>query len=160
MCKTQNVNIGNFFWSNHLLKRVTCPHYVGHCSLLEVYLIFRFTTFRELAIHPSSGVYVILQNVTCIKYTSYSRHCPTICYYNDRFEAFTEVMFPVEVFWVLTPCSVVLGYQRSEVHVVSIFRATSHWRWSQHSPLKRRYPTTTLHVITIQKTSTWNIIII
>jgi hypothetical protein len=27
------------------------------------------------------------------------------------FEAFTGVMFQVEVFWVVTPCSVVVGYQ-------------------------------------------------
>jgi hypothetical protein len=27
------------------------------------------------------------------------------------FKAFTAVMFHVEVFWVVTPCSVVVGYQ-------------------------------------------------
>jgi len=34
-------------------------------------------------------------------------------------------------FWVVTPCSVVVG-------------------WRQHGPLKRWYPTTTLHGITTQ----------
>jgi len=28
------------------------------------------------------------------------------------FEAFTVVTFPVEVFWLVTPCSVVVVYQR------------------------------------------------
>jgi len=28
------------------------------------------------------------------------------------FEAFTAVKIHVEVFWILTPCSVVIGYQR------------------------------------------------
>jgi hypothetical protein len=28
------------------------------------------------------------------------------------FEAFTAVMFQVDVFWVVKPCSVVVGYQR------------------------------------------------
>jgi hypothetical protein len=28
------------------------------------------------------------------------------------FEAFTAAMFQVEVLWVVTPCSVVVGYQR------------------------------------------------
>jgi hypothetical protein len=28
------------------------------------------------------------------------------------FEAFAEVMFQVEVFWVLMPCGVVVGYER------------------------------------------------
>jgi hypothetical protein len=28
------------------------------------------------------------------------------------FEALAVVMFQVEVFWVVTPCSVVVGYQR------------------------------------------------
>jgi hypothetical protein len=29
-----------------------------------------------------------------------------------NFEAFTAVMFQVEVFWVVTPCGVVVGYRR------------------------------------------------
>jgi hypothetical protein len=44
----------------------------------------------------------------------------------------------------------------SEVRVASIF--TSHWRWRQHGPLKRwypTYPTTTLYGFTTQKTSAW-----
>jgi hypothetical protein len=32
---------------------------------------------------------------------------------------------------------------------------TSPWRWRQHGPLKRWYPTTTLHCVTTQETSTW-----
>jgi hypothetical protein len=32
--------------------------------------------------------------------------------YSLNFEAFTEVMFQVEVFRIVTPCSVVVGYQR------------------------------------------------
>jgi hypothetical protein len=31
------------------------------------------------------------------------------------------------------------------------------WRWRQHGYLKGWYPTTTLHGVTTQKTSTWNI---
>jgi len=31
--------------------------------------------------------------------------------YNTSFEAFTAVMFQVEVFWVVTQCSVMVGYQ-------------------------------------------------
>jgi hypothetical protein len=51
----------------------------------------------------------------------------------------------VVVFWVVTPCS--------ENLVASIFRMK--WRWRQHGPPKRRYPTTTLLGVTTQKTSTW-----
>jgi len=43
-------------------------------------------------------------------------------------------MFQVEVFCVVTPCNVVVGYQRR--------------------PVKRGYPTTTLNGVTTQKTST------
>jgi hypothetical protein len=32
---------------------------------------------------------------------------------------------------------------------------SSHWRWWQPSSPKRRYPTTSLHGITTQKTATW-----
>jgi hypothetical protein len=39
-----------------------------------------------------------------------------------------------------------VGYQ--------LFRC-SPWRWRQHGALKRWYPTTTLHGVTTQKTSTW-----
>jgi len=30
---------------------------------------------------------------------------------NARFEALTAVMFQIEVFWVVTPCSDVVGYR-------------------------------------------------
>jgi len=45
------------------------------------------------------------------------------------------VKFQVEVFWILTPCSVVVKHQLS-----------GNLRW---------YPTTTLHGVTTQKTSSW-----
>jgi len=31
--------------------------------------------------------------------------------HNESFEAFAAVMFQIEVFWHMTPCSVVVGYQ-------------------------------------------------
>jgi hypothetical protein len=37
---------------------------------------------------------------------------------------------------------------------------TSHWRRRQHGPLTRWYPTTTLHGVTTQKTTTWNFIVV
>jgi hypothetical protein len=40
------------------------------------------------------------------------------------FEAFSAVMFQVEVSWVVTPCSVVVGTNVSEVHAASIFTLT------------------------------------
>jgi hypothetical protein len=60
-------------------------------------------------------------------------------------EAFMAVMFQVEVCRVVTPCSVV-GYQR--------FRGPWFWRWRQHGSLKRWYPTTALHDVIAQETST------
>jgi hypothetical protein len=38
--------------------------------------------------------------------------------------------------------------------------ATPPWRWRQHGPLKRWYPTTTLHGVTIYKTLTWLIFLV
>jgi hypothetical protein len=35
---------------------------------------------------------------------------------------FTAVMFQVEVFWFVTPCSVVVEYSVSGVHAASFFR--------------------------------------
>jgi hypothetical protein len=43
----------------------------------------------------------------------------------------------------MTPCSDVVGY-------------LSPWRWRKYNPLKWEYPTTSLHSITTQKTTTWN----
>jgi hypothetical protein len=54
----------------------------------------------------------------------------------------------VDVFWDVTPCSVVVGYQRFR----GTFCLDRHWRRRQHGPLKRWYPTTTLHGVTSQKT--------
>jgi len=48
----------------------------------------------------------------------------------------------------------VINSSVSQIHATSIFRMK--WRWSQHGPLKRRYPTPTLHGVTSQKTnSNW-----
>jgi hypothetical protein len=33
-------------------------------------------------------------------------------HYRTTFEAFAAVTFQVDVFWIVTPCSVVVGYQR------------------------------------------------
>jgi hypothetical protein len=46
----------------------------------------------------------------------------------------------------------------SKVHTASIFRVKCRWR--QYGPPKRRYPTATLHGVTNQKTSTWNITVL
>jgi hypothetical protein len=51
----------------------------------------------------------------------------------------TDKLFQVDVFWVMTPRSVVV--------------VSSPWRWRQHGPPKRWYLTTTLHGVT---TETWN----
>jgi len=51
----------------------------------------------------------------------------------------------------MTPCSAVVGYQR--FHAASVFRVK--WRWVQHGPLKRRYPTTALHGVITCVTSIW-----
>jgi hypothetical protein len=85
-------------------------------------------------------------------------------------EVFTAVKIQVEVFWVVTPWSVVAGYQRfrrwrqrglpkrwyptTTLHGITT-QTTTTWRWRQHEPPKRRYPTTTLHGITTQTTTTW-----
>jgi hypothetical protein len=48
---------------------------------------------------------------------------------------YKSFVFEVEVFWIVTPCGVAVGYQRL-------------------GPLKRWYPPTTPHGFTTQKTST------
>jgi len=81
-----------------------------------------------------------------------------------------------EFFWVVMPCSVVVGYQRFggpcclrlkpegsvDLRNVGILPQhytayTSPWRWRQYGPPKRWYPTTKLDGVTTQKTSTCNL---
>jgi hypothetical protein len=90
----------------------------------------------------------------------------------------TWIQFRVHVFWVITPCSVVLGYQlvrgpyclhlqgplkrwypTTTLHGITTQKNSTWniWRWRQYGPLKRWYPTTKLHGVTTQKTSTRNI---
>jgi hypothetical protein len=52
-----------------------------------------------------------------------------------RFEVLTAVIIQVEAFWIVTPCSVVVGYQR-------------------FGELCCLHLQTSLHVVTIQKAST------
>jgi hypothetical protein len=42
-------------------------------------------------------------------------------------------------------------------NVSGVHGASSGWIWRQYGPLKRWYPTVTLHGVATQKTSTWNI---
>jgi hypothetical protein len=50
---------------------------------------------------------------------------------------------------MMTPCSFVAGHQR-------FIGSSLGWRWRQRGPLKRWYPTTTLHSATTQKMeATW-----
>jgi len=91
--------------------------------------IFRVCYIHELQIYIKS--FSCLWNLT---FTTVS-HSSIYCFCCTQ----------TEFFWVVTPCSVVVGYQRSG------------WRRKQHGRLKRRYPTTTLHGVTTQKPSTWNI---
>jgi hypothetical protein len=82
-----------------------------------------------------------------------------------------QIYIQVEVLRILTQGSFVVAYQRFRVpccfHLqgevtggdlylchFSPSTVTSPWRWRQHGPTKRLYPTTTLHGFTNQKTST------
>jgi hypothetical protein len=67
-----------------------------------------------------------------------------MCFNIASFEASTVVMFQVEIFWFVTLCSDVVGYQR--FGSPSIFTSPSRWR--QHGPPKRSFPTTALHGVT------------
>jgi hypothetical protein len=60
----------------------------------------------------------------------------------------------VEVFLTVTLCSVVVGYQRFRGPCCFYVQSKA---GSMHGPLKRWYPTTKLHSVTVKKTSTWNI---
>jgi hypothetical protein len=65
-----------------------------------------------------------------------------------RFEVFTAAKIQVEVFWIVMPCRVAVGYQHFGrpccLHLQGeVFQG----------PLKHYYPTTTLLGFTTQKTS-------
>jgi hypothetical protein len=53
-----------------------------------------------------------------------------------KFWGFTTVMFQVEVFWAVTPCSALIGYQRFRCPCCHHFQ-TSPWRWRQHEQHSR-----------------------
>jgi hypothetical protein len=69
------------------------------------------------------------------------------------FQTFMAEIFQVQVFWAVMPCSVAVGYQRSEVLAAYICRVR--WRWMQYGPLKRWYPNTTQHNTLSQPRKPW-----
>jgi len=75
-----------------------------------------------------------------------------------------SVTIQVVVFWVVMPCSVVVGYhcfgRPCCLHFKGEDSFISLWNQRQHGPLKCLYPTTSLHYVTTQKTSTWIFIIV
>jgi len=85
-----------------------------------------------------------------------------------KFEIFPAVKNQVWIFRSVTPCSVVVQYQcfrepyclhlQGEVtyNQCQFFPSpvTSSWRRRQHGLLQRWHPSTSLHGVTIQKTST------
>jgi len=61
----------------------------------------------------------------------------------ECFEAFTAVTFQVEVFWVVTPCSVVVGYQHfgGQCYTLKMATAlTSETLMSYHNTRRRHSP--------------------
>jgi hypothetical protein len=72
--------------------------------------------------------------------------CKRIFRYDSVRKLLDTPSYEVEVFWVVTPCNVAVGYKDCR----------GPWCLClQSGPLKRWYPTTTLHGVTTQKTSTW-----
>jgi len=67
------------------------------------------------------------------------------------FEAFTAVIFHFALFWVVTPCIGVVGYQRFRCSCCLYLQFTSPWRWKQYGPPKRWYPATALHGVTTRR---------
>jgi hypothetical protein len=72
-----------------------------------------------------------------------------------RFVVFTAMEIHVEVFWVMTPCSDVVGYKRFGGLCWFQLQGEMNWWWKQEGPPKHWYPTITIHGVTTQKTSTW-----
>jgi len=66
-------------------------------------------------------------------------------------KAFKETVLRIEidVLWVVTPCSVVVGYQR--FGGPWCLRLQGDWRCWQRGTPKCHYPTTTLHGVTTRK---------
>jgi hypothetical protein len=51
-----------------------------------------------------------------------------------RVEAFTTIMFQVEVFWIVTPCGVVVGYLRRDTACISETLICYHNTIWRHNP--------------------------
>jgi len=74
-----------------------------------------------------------------------------------KFHIFTAMKTRVEIFWLLTKCNVAVGYRRFGGPCYFYFYLRGGVRWRQQELPKRRYPTATLHCVTTQKTSPYNV---
>jgi hypothetical protein len=65
-----------------------------------------------------------------------------------RFVVFMVVNIQMEVFWVVMPCSIVVGTIISEIHAASIYEMKMEAEWTFETLVS----TTSLHCVTTQKT--------
>jgi len=61
-------------------------------------------------------------------------------YHRAKFEVFTALKIQAEVFWLVPPCSVAVGYESYRI-------------WKQQDPPKHWIPIATAHSFTAQKSS-------
>jgi len=59
------------------------------------------------------------------------------------------------VFWVVSPYSVVIGYQSFRGLYCFLLQLLHPWRWRQHGSSECWYPTTTLRGTATQKTTNY-----
>jgi len=75
-----------------------------------------------------------------------------------RFGISAAMKIQVMVFWVVTPCSYVVGYQR--FGACSSETLVSPWKWRQQGPPKHRYTSPSLHSTSTHKTAAWLLVYI
>jgi len=113
----------------------------------------------HVSLNSKDGGSMVLRKVGVLPkhyYTVLQHRTPRLDWvFTFHFTLKMEAAMPSET--LVSYCITTRCHNKKDLDLTESSHFTSPWRWRRHGPPKRWYHTASLHGVTTQKTSTWNI---